>query len=516
MGKKLTAAVGIDIGSHTIKVVELRSRGGEAEVTAVGIVETPEGAVDHTGVYNSDEVGDALKGLLRSSEIKTQPVVLSLAGQASVLVRTLDVPRMTPAELKEHMQWEINRNIPFVESNVLSDYQVLPEEDPNSANIEVVMAIAPESAIETMLACTKRAGRHAVGIDVEPLALARSLEYSHGDEYRDQTVCVVEMGGKTTAINIYRNGKLLMPRQIPIGGEMLTKAIADTYMIAIPDAEKLKRESATIPEAEIQAAAQSGGFAPTFGLDDAGSTQSFSAYNPFSDQPLPPNPFLDPEGGDAPPDAAFNPFAEAPPAPPAAPVGGAPFNPFADPPPAPSPITSAPTPSVAPFNPFAEAPPLPGIDEPAPPAVAPAEVAAEGPPPIEPSAGFNPFSDEPAPLAPSADGDTAAIVPTDAETARLFSSLRPVLEEFVAEVRRSVDYFKSRGGDVNRIVLCGGGTRLNGLDRYIGASLQIECAPYDPLRNLRINEKRVTMEFLEDSRAELTVALGTALHILFD
>jgi len=44
-------------------------------------------------------------------------------------------------------------------------------------------------------------------------------------------------GHKTTSINIYRNGKLLMPRQIPIGGEMFTRAIADGLGISMAEAE---------------------------------------------------------------------------------------------------------------------------------------------------------------------------------------------------------------------------------------------------------------------------------------
>lgn len=458
MAKKLTSVIGVDIGSHAIKVAELRAKGREAELVAVGIAETPEGAVDHTGVYNSDAVGDALKQLLKSNDIKTGPVVVSLAGQASVLVRTLEVPRMTPAELKEHMQWEINRNIPFAESNVLSDYKVLPDDDPNSPNMEVVMALAPQSAIDTLVTCVKRAGKQTVGIDVEPLAIARSLEFSHGDEFRDQVVCVVEMGGKATAINIYRNGRLLMPRQIPIGGEMFTKAIADTYMIAPQDAETMKRERANVPESEIAAAEQGGAFVPTFGAPD-GATQEFGAYNPFAEQPVTENPFL--ASSDMPgagPEPGYNPFSDAPPA-----MG-----------------------------------------------------ASDVPPPIEEDASgpdFNPFSAEP----PAGDvGAHAPAVAGDPEQTRLFNSFRPVLEEFVAEIRRSVDYFRSRGGDVNRILLAGGGNRIDGLDRYIGASMALPCDPYDSTAGLRVNEKKIAAGFLEENRQDLTIAIGTALHILFD
>ena len=96
MAKKLTSVLGVDIGSRQIKVAEVKASGKEPVVTALGIVPTPEGAVDHTGVYNSDAVGDAIKQAISESGASSSHIVVSIAGQASVLVRTLEVPKMTP------------------------------------------------------------------------------------------------------------------------------------------------------------------------------------------------------------------------------------------------------------------------------------------------------------------------------------------------------------------------------------------------------------------------------------
>ncbi len=445
MAKKLTSVVGIDIGSQKIKVVELRSKGREPEVSALGMIDTPEGAVDHTGVYNSDAVGDALKQLLSQAGVTVGQALVSIAGQASVLVRTLEVPRMNATELKEHMQWEINRNIPFAESNVVSDFKALSDEDPNSPNMDVVMAIAPQSAIDTLIASVKRAGRTAVGIDVEPLAVARSLQVSYAEEFENMVVCVVDMGNKTTSINIYKSGKLLMPRQIPIGGENFTKSISDHLGIGMEEAERLKVEKARIPQSSIESA-KSGGFAPTFGLPPQpapiGTTQEFTPYNPFSDEPLPvaspnaPEPLAPPADFEP---AASEPFAIAP--------ESSPFD-LADVPAAPSPM-------------------------------------------------------------PSANSD-------DPDSVRTFNAFSSVLEEFVAEVRRSIDYFRSRGGEVNRILLCGGGTELRGLTEYLGASISLECDAYNPFQHLTVNERKIAPGFVEEHKQEFAVAVGTGLHIFFD
>jgi len=286
MAKKLSSVLGIDIGSRKIKIAEVKG-GKEPTISALGMIDTPEGAVDHTGVYNSEAVGAALKQLIGQSGVSVSHVVVSIAGQASVLVRTLEVPRMNATELAEHMQWEINRNIPFAESNVFSDFKPLEDEDPSSPNMDVVMAIAPQSAIDALLTAIKKAGKQIAAIDVQPLGLARSLRTSYEEEYRDMTICAVDVGHKTTSINIYKDGKLLMPRQVPVGGEMFTKAISDALGIGMEEAELLKQQKCFVSSGLLQSSVDD---AFGFGLPPAaapGQTQEFTPYNPFADDNVP-------------------------------------------------------------------------------------------------------------------------------------------------------------------------------------------------------------------------------------
>jgi type IV pilus assembly protein PilM len=437
MAKKLNSVLGIDIGSQRIKIAEMRVQGKDPVITALGMIDTPEGAVDHTGVFNSDAVGQALKQVLSSSGTTVSLAVVSIAGQASVLVRTLEVPKMNPTELRDHMQWEINRNIPFAESTIVSDYKPLGDDDPNSANMDVVMAIAPQSAIDTMVACVKKAGRSVTAIDVEPMSIARTIHTSYDDQLGEKTSCIVDIGHTTSSINIYHGQKLLMPRQVPIGGEMFTRTIADAYTTPLPEAEQMKIERLVIPDT----AGASTTVADPFGIAPTTDTGTFQAYNPF---------------GDA---ADHVVAAEAPPA------------------------------DVAPFQ------SIPTEDE-------PVVDATTQIPPID-------HVDAPPP--------TTVITPAvETPDSKLFHTVSPVLEELVAEIRRSIDYYKSRGGDVQQIEICGGGSKIRGLVGYLERSLGIPCDAYDPTRRLNINPRKVPQGFVDEHRQEFAVAIGNGLHIFFD
>jgi len=155
-------------------------------------------------------------------------------------------------------------------------------------------------------------------------------------------------------------------------------------------------------------------------------------------------------------------------------------------------------------------------------------------------AAYNPFADDPLPyVAPAADpvatdfgmdpmaspfddpvpyaepNNTPAPV-ADQPTDKYYNAIAPILDEFVSEVRRSIDYYRSRGGEIDAVELCGGGAKLGGLAPFLSKSLGIECDAYDPLRRLNVNAKKVPPAFVEEHKQAFAVAVGNGLHIFFD
>lgn len=454
--KRLNSVIGIDIGSQSIKVAEIRRSGNDNAVSALGITATPPGTVDHTGVYDTDLIGAAIKGLCAETGATSKDVVISVAGQASILVRTLEVPRMNPSELKAHMDWEISRNIPFAESTVMSDYRTVPGQDPGSANMDVVMAIAPQTAVDTLMGICKKAGKVAHALDVEPLAIARVLANGYAGDIAGQTVCVVEMGSKTTAINIYKDGQLLLPRQVPVGGDQFTSSLSSSLGMSNEDSEAVKRDKVVVPTNPAPPAVP--------GMFNA--TDTFQAYNPFAE--------------DAPPAMDYSAPADEPQ--------------YAEPqysePQYTEPSYQA-SDSAGDFSPPDYSSDLPDADV--------------------PPAYSSPFDDTPA-YAP----EPSLVPAASSDDDRYFGAIAVDVDEFVAEVRRSIDYFRSKGGDVNRIYVCGGGIRLKGLGELIEQAIGLPTEVLDPFRNMSISARKLAPGVLEEHRSEFTIAVGNALHISFD
>lgn len=289
MAKKVGSVLGIDIGSETIKVCEVKSQGKTPVVTAIGIAPTPEGAVDGSGIYNPEAVAASLKALIAQSGATAKDAVVSIAGDRSIAVRTLEIPRQSPEELAQYMPWEMENNNPFSEPPVNS-YAPLPDLDPNSPNMQVVLAIAPQRAVDDVVTSVRKAGKMPLAIDIQPLAIARALEANYGEDLAGRTVLSVDLGAKTTTINIFYGARLLVPRQqLPLGGDYLTKAIADGFALPIADAEALKRQI-VIPESAMSAPVAANPF--DFAYNPFGDAGAFEP-SPFAQAPVD-NPFAEP------------------------------------------------------------------------------------------------------------------------------------------------------------------------------------------------------------------------------
>jgi type IV pilus assembly protein PilM len=458
MAKKLSSVLGIDIGSHSIKVCEVKTSGNQTVVSAVGVTPTPEGAVDYSGIYNADAVGLALKQVLTEAGAGSPNAVVTISGQHSVLVRVLSVPNdpgQTKDQLDQHMDYEISRNIPFAETTIQSDYKVLGDQDPNAAEKDVVMAMSPQSAIDTVVDCIKKSGRKPYAIDVEPLGLARVIAKSYPEWASGEGICVLDMGHATSTINVYRGSNLVISRPVILGGELITKEIANSQGISMSDAEDYKQNRFVIPEDASAAATSFDPFAV------GGLTQSFDAgFNPGGYVPSGP--------GD------FNPGGEATMGMPAG-MGGANDDLAIDP------VTGLP------IEPPVDSAPLYTND---------------------------PFaSSEPVTDLGSVD---AAPVVSQAANDPVFDSVRGIFEDLVADLNRSIDYYRDKGGSVSRVVVCGGGAKLKGLNGYIERSVGIHTETFDPLKGVSLASKKASSDYVNEYRQQLAVAVGNGLHILVD
>ncbi len=249
-GKNL---VGVDIGSSSIKVVQLKElRGGKYSLAKVAYQELPPQTVVDGHVMNTGAVVEALQKLFSDNKIKQKEVALGVSGQ-SVIIRKIPVPLMTPAELDEQITWEAEQHIPFDIKDVHVDYEVLRRR-PEAGQMDLLLVAAKRDEINDYANIAKEAKLKPVIIDIDAFAVQNIFETSRGLP-QDQNIALINVGASLASLNILSRGTSAFTRDIASGGNSITEEIQKRMAVPSEQAEAYKRggeEAGIVPKQVIE------------------------------------------------------------------------------------------------------------------------------------------------------------------------------------------------------------------------------------------------------------------------
>jgi type IV pilus assembly protein PilM len=236
------AIVGLDIGSSAVKVVELRAAAKSLRIAAFATEPVPSDTIVDGAIIDAGAVADAIRRVFQAAGIKTKEVVASLSGNA-VIVKKINLPVMTEAELHESIYWEAEQYIPFDIQDVNLDYQIMdPGTGPDSrGSMEVLLVAAKKEKIADYTGVISQAGRSAVVIDVDAFALQNAYEVNYGVDPA-AVIVLLNAGASAVNINIVTGEHSLFIRDISIGGNAYTEAVQKELNLPFASAEMLKRQ----------------------------------------------------------------------------------------------------------------------------------------------------------------------------------------------------------------------------------------------------------------------------------
>jgi type IV pilus assembly protein PilM len=237
---KNAQVVGIDFGSHCIKLAQLKKRKNGFELMNFGLMPiNPEFIVDGV-IENVEGVADALKRLLLCEKIRTKYAVTSVSGE-SVIIKKISVPVMTNEQLAESIKAEAEQYIPYDIEEVNVDSYILPRDTSEEGShgegerqMDVVLAAIKKDVIESRIQVLKSADLHPVVIDLDVFAIENCFELN--GEFDPRTVtALVNIGASFTNINILEGGITAFTRDIPIGALAFNFAIQKELNVSLPN-----------------------------------------------------------------------------------------------------------------------------------------------------------------------------------------------------------------------------------------------------------------------------------------
>jgi type IV pilus assembly protein PilM len=237
---------GLDVGSNSIKLIQIGKTSSGYQLEKIAIAPTPAMAIKDGAVVDARVLGDAIKQLYASNKFSCQKVDGVVAGQ-SVVIRPINMPSMTPKELKNSIQFEAERYLPYAVADAQIDGIPLRNSvDGDDKTMEVLLVAAPKEMLKNAQEVIKLSGVNPNAIDLEPMSLVRALKVNTDPQTFEQAIALINMGANSSSINIFKSGMLRHNRTITVAGNSFTKAIGQSLNLSFEEAEKIKKDKGVI------------------------------------------------------------------------------------------------------------------------------------------------------------------------------------------------------------------------------------------------------------------------------
>ena len=239
------AALGIDIGSRSVKALLARGAGGRLVIETAGSFELAEGLVEGGVVVSPREFGRTLAQYLEHAGAVEAGLagVFSLPSSLAVL-RWLHLPDLPIDELREAARFKVRRHLPFpVESAYI---EVSPPEEGSDGGSMVVAV--PRSALDSRAEALLHAGLVPVHAELEAQAILRVMERRLARRsalWRDASLTILDIGGTSTHMYVVQSRRLQFIRGVKFGASIFHEAVARGLGVDLPRTQGLMAHAET-------------------------------------------------------------------------------------------------------------------------------------------------------------------------------------------------------------------------------------------------------------------------------
>src|SRR5213078_3813575 len=233
-------ALGLDIGSSSVKLVQLKDQKRGFILEAFGVSPLPPEAIVDGALMNNGAIVDAIRQLVGQFKLKNREVAIGVSGH-SVIIKKISMPRMTREELEESIQWEAEQYIPFDVKDVNIDVQILSPEgaDPGTGQMDVLLVAAKKDMINDYTSVVAEAGLTPVVVDVDAFAVQNAFEVNY-ELPKNETIVLVNAGASVCNINVLANGLTTFTRDLTMGWNQFTEEIQKQANGSYGEAEELE------------------------------------------------------------------------------------------------------------------------------------------------------------------------------------------------------------------------------------------------------------------------------------
>ncbi|MBP9821479.1 MAG: type IV pilus assembly protein PilM [Candidatus Pacebacteria bacterium] len=240
--------IGIDIGSSSVKLVQVKQSEGKIVLETYGeLALGPYGGkpVGSMPGLPPEKITEAIKDLMKQANVTASRGFFSLQSGGS-LIFVLELPDMSETELAQVIPNEARKFIPVPLSEVALDWFVVPRKETYSEEeatkgerkkLEILVVAVRNEMLELYQSVTKTLGTENGGLEIEMFSIIRALFH-----HEITPVMLVDVGASGARIAIVEYGVIRTFHVVSRGGVFLTDTLSRSSGLAFDKAEELKRE----------------------------------------------------------------------------------------------------------------------------------------------------------------------------------------------------------------------------------------------------------------------------------
>jgi type IV pilus assembly protein PilM len=245
-GRKTDPVIGLDIGSTSVRLVQLSSHGSGYRIDHFAIEPLSEGVVVDKAVQDVEAVSNAISKAVKASGTRAKSCAIAVSGSA-VFTKTISLPaNLAEADIESQVQIEANQYIPYPLDEVSLDFEVLGPSPRNADMMDILLAASKSENVESRQDAIDAAGLKVKVVDVEAFAIANAFEVLRKRDgvNRSEAVGFFDIGYDLTTLLVIKGGRVIYTRDHPFGGHQLLEETQRRYDMTAEQASFFERSEA--------------------------------------------------------------------------------------------------------------------------------------------------------------------------------------------------------------------------------------------------------------------------------
>lgn len=245
-----SSLVGLDIGSHTLKVAQLKPKKSSFVLESLAYTKLPRGTVVEGEILDPLTLEEALKELFAKEKISSKSLAVAING-SSVISKKISLPSMSELELEDQISVIASQYIPMPQEEMNVDYQLLPANPNEAQKMEVVITAVKKDFLNIVTTVIEGADLKPVVIETTASALSNFFRFFFSS-LLEETTALLHVGASLTHFIVLEGGVATHQNEISFGGNQISDEISNELHLSFEEAEALKISSLkekNVPEA---------------------------------------------------------------------------------------------------------------------------------------------------------------------------------------------------------------------------------------------------------------------------